>query len=149
MQGQSYYASPEQSPSGEFHRQTVLDLVNQGLMNVRWCFVSTLSQNPNIPEQKERAKMSVVNPETASVTTTRDSSLKIRLNQITKQTAKMINSDSLSLVFHQMDIKSADCKIPSNDFLFCSAVLIFWLHFWREALSALSELCPSVLPRGL
>lgn len=41
--------------------------------------------------------MSVVNPETASVTTTRDSSLKIRLNQITKQTAKMINSDSLSL----------------------------------------------------
>ena len=42
--------------------------------------------------------MAVVNPETASVTTTRDSSLKIRLNQITKQTAKRINSDlSLSL----------------------------------------------------
>lgn len=37
--------------------------------------------------------MAVVNPETASVTTTRDSSLKIRLNQITKQTAKRINSD--------------------------------------------------------
>lgn len=46
--------------------------------------------------------MAVVNPETASVTTTRDSSLKIRLNQITKQTAKRINSDlflSLPLFF--------------------------------------------------
>lgn len=75
--------------------------------------------------------MAMVNPETASVTTTRDSSLKIRLNQITKQTAKRINSDlslflSLSLFFsHQTDIKSAIYKIPSNDFLFYFAALIF------------------------
>lgn len=57
----------------------------------------------NIPEGKGgglKVKMAVVNPETASVTTTTDSSLKIRLNQITKQTAKRINSDlSLSLFF--------------------------------------------------
>ena len=40
-----------------------------------------------------KVKMAVVNPDTASVNTTRDSSLKIRLNQITKQTAKRIISD--------------------------------------------------------
>lgn len=45
-------------------------------------------------------KMAMVDPETASVTTTRDSGLKIGLNQITKQTAKRINPDlSLSLFF--------------------------------------------------
>lgn len=72
-------------------------------------------------------KMAVVNPKTASVTTTRDSSLKIRLNQITKQTAKRINSDLSPSLFplHQTDIKSAIYKIPSNDFLFCFASLVF------------------------
>lgn len=93
--------------------------------------------------------MAVVNPETASVTTSRDSSLKIRLNQITKQTAKRINSDlSLSLSLFPSDghIKSAIYKIPSNDFLFYFVALIFWSHVWSEALSAPSELCPFVLP---
>lgn len=96
-----------------------------------------------------KVKMAMVNPEAASVTTTRDSSLKIRLNQITKQTTKRIISDlslSLPLFFHQTDVKSAIYKIPSNDFLFYFAALIFWLHVWSEALSALSELCPFVLP---
>lgn len=92
-----------------------------------------------------KVKMAMVDPETASVTTTRDGSLKIRLNQITKQTAKRINPD-LSLFFHQRDIKSAIYKIPSNDFLFYFTALIFWSHIWSEALSALSELCPFVLP---
>lgn len=97
-----------------------------------------------------KVKMAVVSPETASVTTTRDSSLKIRLNQITKQTAKRINPDlSLSLFFHQTDIKSAIYKIPSNDFLFYFVALIFWSHVWSEALSVPSELCPFVLPSGL
>lgn len=49
-----------------------------------------------------KVKMAVVNPETASVTTSRDSSLKIRLNQITKQTAKRIIPD-LSLFFPPSD----------------------------------------------
>lgn len=64
-------------------------------------FVYTSSQ---IPGWVFKVKMAVVNPETASVTTSRDSSLKIRLNQITKQTAKRLNSDlALSLFFHQTD----------------------------------------------
>lgn len=67
-----------------------------------------------------KVKTAAVNPATASVTTSRDSSLKIRLNQITKQTVKRISPD-LSLFFpplHQTDIKSAIYKIPSNDFPF-------------------------------
>lgn len=98
--------------------------------------------------------MAAVDPEAASVATNGDSSLKkkIRPNQITKQTAKTINSDSACslLPLHQMDIKSAACEIPSNDFsIFPLAVLIFRWHIWSEALSAPGELCPFVLPRGL
>lgn len=67
-------------------------------------FVYMSSPNSNIPDRKGggilKVKMAMVNPEAASVTTTRDSSLKIRLNQITKQTTKRIISDlSLSLFF--------------------------------------------------
>lgn len=59
-----------------------------------FCLYCMSSPNPNIPDGGVlKVKMAVVNPKTASVTTTRDSSLKIRLNQITKQTAKRINSD--------------------------------------------------------
>lgn len=95
-----------------------------------------------------KVKMAVVNLDTASVNTTRDSSLKIRLNQITKHRAKRIISD-LSFSLHQTDIKSAIYKIPSNDFLFYFADLIFWSHVWSEPLSALTDLCPFVLPRGI
>lgn len=68
-------------------------------------FIYMSSPNSNMPDRKRgggilKVKMAVVNPEAASVTTTRDSSLKIRLNQITKQTTKRIISDlSLSLFF--------------------------------------------------
>lgn len=96
-----------------------------------------------------KVKMAVVNPDTASVNTTRDSSLKIRLNQITKQTAKRIISDLSFFSLYQTDIKSAIYKIPSNDFLFDFADLIFWSHVWSESLSALTDLCPFVLPRGI
>lgn len=100
-----------------------------------------------------KVKMAVVNPERASVTTTTDSSLKIRLNQITKQTAKRINSalsplcSSLSL--YQTDSKSAIYKIPSDDFLFYFEPW-FRGHMSRVRLCLLSvnsALC--VLPAGL
>lgn len=92
--------------------------------------------------------MAVVNPETASVTTTRDSSPKIIQNQITKQTAKRISSD-LSPFFspHQTDIKSAICKIPSNDFLVGPRSSGHILG--AELFLLPCELCPFVLPRGL
>lgn len=61
--------------------------------------------------------MAVVKPETASLTTTRDSNLKIRLNQITKQTAKTINSDSLS-VFIRWTLNLQSVKSPQMIFYF-------------------------------
>lgn len=88
--------------------------------------------------------MAMVDPETASVTTTRDSSLKIRLNQITKQTAKRINPD-LSLSFSIRGTLNLQ-SIKSLQMIFYFTLQPSFSGHIFEALSALGELCPFVLP---
>lgn len=90
-----------------------------------------------------KVKMAVVNPETASVTTTTDSSLKIRLNQITKQTAKRINSDlssslSLPLFSIRRTLNLQSIKSLQMIFYFTLRPLIFWSHVFGVKLFLLS-----------